>query len=356
MDWVKIKKVYIGTEQVRPKVSHASYYSEEHWNEFQSLVSSVGSVQFQDSTKRFRFQNWCYIWNRIAVDVDWSNFRKINLDTLSVVSTVSTTANGRIWYFGDNRILTRVWILDFNWTVITSFSQSFNSITPWLPGVVRANVSYDIYKWIVDWDNITFTKVGTWWSDQSAWQMSYWRLWAYLINYNDTSGSWNSSYVNPSTNAITNFTWWDNSRQDLSVSWSDWKLYRIAVRNNGFWKLQKIWTWSEWFVGSSLSTNWTQYWRRFGKFLWNIVSWGMNTSSGTWNWYWSNSYFIATDWTLTLAQSNAFAYDTNIYGQNWFIDENWWLYPSTGGGWSGVILKTDKTFTNLNWKNPYLWR
>lgn len=356
MDWVKIKKVYIGTEQVRPKVSRASYYSEENWNEFQSLVSSVGSVQFQDSTKRFRFKYACYIGDRIAVDVDGSNFRKINLDTLSVVSTVSTTANGRIWYFGDNRILTRAWILDFNWTVITSFSQWFSSITPWLPGVVRANVSYDIYKWIVDWDNVTFTKVGTWSSDQNVWWMSYGHLWAYLFNSNDSSGSWNNTYINPSTDALTNFQWTTNGRWTQAYSGADGKMYRFLTRTSGRWMLQKVGTGNEWSVGSSLSTDWLQYWQRTGKFLGNIVSWWMNTSSGTGNWYWSNNYFINSSGTLTTAQTNAFAYDSDIWWYDWFIDENGWLYPRTWSWGSWVILKTNKTFTDLNWKNPYLRR
>lgn len=350
----KAKKIYLGDQLAWPVQNY--YYSEANRNEYQSLVDSVWSVQFQDSGRRFRFNNGCYIWNRVAVDVNGTTFRKINLDTLTATSSKSSTVNGRIWYFGDNRILTPYWIMDFDGNMVTTFSTSFNTITPGLPWVVWANVNFDIYKGEVSWDDITFTKVGTWWTDQSAWQMFYWYLWAYLLNYNDTSWSGYSSYINPETNAITNFTWGSNSRQDIAASWADGKLYRIATRYNGFWKLQKIGTWDEGFVWTSVSTSWTQYGRRFWKFLWNIVSWWMGSNQWTGNWYGSNNYFIWTDGTLTRVQTNAFAYDTNIYGNNWFIDENWYIYPRTDQWWSWVILKTDKTFTDLNRKNPYLYR
>lgn len=353
----RIKRIYIGTDLIWP-ARWEWYYSDKNREEYQSLVNSIGSIQFIDTGKRFRFKNWVYIWDRTALDFDWTTMRTINLDTLTIASFKSSTISGKVRYFWDNRILTRMWIADFEWNMITAFSTTYNSITPWLPWVVWANSWYDIYKWVVDWDNVTFTKVWTWLTDQSVWWMFYWRLWAYLINYHDNSWSGNSSYINPESWAITNFWAWSSSnwRIWISVSWPDWKLYRKCRRNIWWWLMQKIWTWNEWIVWSSLSTNRNDYWNRWWKFLWNIVSWWMNSSNWTWNWYWSNNYFIATDWTLTKVQDNAFAYDTNIEAQNWFIDENGRLYPVTSWWWSWVILKTDKTFTNLSWWNPYLWR
>lgn len=356
-DW-KIKKIYLGTDLIRPK--YDVYYSDKNREEYQSLVNSVGSVQFVDTGRRYRFGgNCCYIWNRIAVNITWwTTFNKVNLDTLTVASTttISMSIWWRIWNFWDNRILTRSWILDFDWNVITNFWTTYTTITPWLTWVVWANNGFDIYKWIVDWDNITFTKIWTSPTDQSVGQIHYWRLWAYLFNWNDNSWSWNSAYVNPETNAISTVAWWSSSRQVRGVAWADGKEYRCATRYNGFGKLQKVWTASEWFVWNSLSTSWSSYWVRFWKFLWNIVSGWMNSNNWTGNWYWSNSYFIGTDWTLTLAQSNAFAYDTSIFTSFWFIDENGRIYPNTAWWWTWVILKTNKTFTDLNWRNPFLWR
>lgn len=353
----RIKKIYLGTDLIRPSNQNV-YYSDGNRAEYQSLVDSVGSVQFVDTWKRFRFNDWVYIWNRTALDFNWTTMRTINLDTLSVTSSKSSSISSRVWYFWDNRILTRMWIADFEGNMVTTFSTTYNSITPWDDWVVWANNWFDIYKWIVDWDNITFTKVGTWWTDQWAWWMFYWKLWAYLINNHDNSWSGNSSYINPESWAITNFWGWSTSnwRIEMSVSWPDWKLYRKCRRSIWWWLMQKIWTWDEWIVWNSLSTSWLDYWNRWWKFLWNIVSWWMNTNNWTWNWYWSNNYFIATDWTLTKVQDNAFAYDTWICWHEWFIDENGRYYPLTYWWWSWVILKTDKTFTNLNWKNPYLWR
>ena len=336
------------------------YYSDANFQEYQDLVTSVWSINFVDSWSRFRFNYGVYIWNRTALDfqANSNTMRTINLDNLTSTSkTLSFTMPNkdlRIWYFWNNRILTPAWILDFEWNVISSFS--YDSVTPWVPWVVWANSWFDIYKGIVDWDNITFTKIWTSWTDQWSWYIFYGNLWAYLFNVNDTSWSGYSAYVNPSNDSISNFTWWSNSRVSRWVSWPDGKYYRMCWRNNWYWVLQKVWTDSEWFVWTSTSTWWTRYWSRFWKFLWNIASWWMNSSNGTWNWYWSNAYYITTSWTLTLSQSNAFAYDTSVMLDQWFIDEKWWMYPRTYDWWSGVILKTDKTFTDLPWRNPYLWR
>lgn len=355
-----VKEIYVGTTKVRPEEIDNVYYSDKNYQEYQSLVNSTWSVQFADSWKRFRFYFWVYIWNRTALDFQSNSnvMRIINLDTLTSTSkTLSVTMPNksfRVWYFWNDRILTPKWILDFQWNVITSFS--YDSITPWVPWVVWANSWFDIYKWIVNWDNITFTKIGTSWTDQWSWDMAYWHLWAYLLNSNDTKWSWYSAYVNVSNNSITNFTWWKSSRHPFAVAWPDWKLYRKCIRNNDRWKLQKIWTWSEWFVWDALSTSWNLSWVRFWKFLWNIVSGWMNSNNWTGNWYWSNSYFIGTDWTFSKVQTNAWAYDSEIYWYLWFIDEQWYIYPHTKSWWTWVILKTNKTFTNLNWKNPYLWR
>lgn len=354
--WYIGKNVYLWDHQQIWPDKDDFWYSEDNYAEYQSLVNSVWSVQFQDSGKRYRFNSAIYIWDRTAINFNWTTMSKVNLDTLTTTSskTISVQISSRPRYFGENRILTDKWILDFDGNIITSFS--YNRVTPWLPWVVRANSGYDIYKGVVNWDNITFTKIGTWWTDQNAWWMNYWYLWAYLLNENDNSWSWNSSYINPSTDAISNIAWGSNSRQNEGFAWPDGKLYRAAIRTNWRGMYQKIWTASEWFVWDSLGTAWLSYGRRFIHFLGNFVSWWMNSNNWTGNGYGSNNYFIDTSWTLTKVQTNALAYDTEILWYYWFIDENWWIYPATGGGWSWVILKTDKTFTNLNWKNPYLWR
>ncbi len=360
-----VKKIVIFPDgvtekQIRPR--DYWYYSEANYSEFKSLVNSVWSVQFVDSWKRFRFEFWVYIWNRTALDFKMKSntVRIINIDNFSLSSKTLPFSMPNdlfsVWYFWENRILTPRWLIDFDWNVVNTFAISFNSIVPWLPWIVWANSWYDIYKWTVYWDNIVFEKIWTWATDQSVWLMNYWYLWAYLLNSNDTSWGWNSSYINPTTNIITNFKWWNNTRQAYGCAGVDWKIYRNSMRDNWRWRLQKIWTWDEWFVWNQLSSNWVAYWIRFGKFLWNIVSWWMNSNGWTWNWYWSNSYFIDLNWNITNSQSNAFAYDTYVYTNFWFIDENWRLYPYTNWWWQWVILKTDKTFTNLNWKNPYLRR
>lgn len=349
VDWWYTASCTVTTKSVPPV-----YFSEANFNEYQNLVDTIWSVNFCDTGCRFRFNNWVYIWNRTALDFNWSTMRKINLDTLAVTCSKSSTINWRVRYFWDNRILTRNWIADFDWNIINSFT--YCSITPWDECIVWANCNYDIYKWVVNWDCITFTKVGTWWSDQSVWGMFYWHCGAYLLNSNDTKWSCNSSYINPTTNALSNFTWAANGRWATAVAWADWKEYRMVTRCNWFGRLQKIWTWNEWIVWDALCYTRTQYWTRFGKFLWNVVSGGMWSNNWTGNWYWSNNYFINTNWTLTKVQTNAFAYDTNINWQSWFIDEKWRLYPSTSWWWSWVILKTNCTFTDLNRQNPYLWR
>ena len=342
------------------------YFSSSSFNEYQSLVDTVWSINFLDSWSRFRFNYWVYIWNRTALDFNWTTMRTINLDTLTVTSSKSSTINGRVRYFWDNRILTSSWIADFQWNIITSFSYS--SVTPWDDWVVWANNWDDIYKWIVNWDNITFTKVWTWWTDQWRWWMSYWKLWAYLLHDSDNrnESSWYSSYINPTTWAITNFItpdWWDWesshshwSRSSRWVSWPDGKFYRYLTRRYWRWTMQKLWTDAEGKVWTYTDrTSWLLYWCRFGKLLWNIVSWWMNTNNWTWNGYCSNNYFVETDWTFTKVQDNAFAYDSEVFWCDWFIDEKWWLYPRTWGWWSWVILKPNVDLT-FNRKNPYLWR
>jgi hypothetical protein len=82
----------------------------------------------------------------------------------------------------------------------------------------------------------------------------------------------------------------------------------------------------------------------------------MNSNNWTGTGYWDRSYYIWTDWSVTTVQSNCRWYDTSIYWNYWFIDEKWRLYPGTWWWWSWIIFKTDKTFTDLNWKNPYLYR
>jgi len=337
------------------------YYSNENYLEFQWLVDSVWSVQFVDSWERYRFNSACYIWNRIAVNISGTTMTKVDLDTLTVTETItlSQSPTWRIWYFWNNRILTNKGIIDFDWDFKSTFS--YDNITVWDTWVVWSNSWADIYKWTVNWDTISFTKVWSWRSGSSLyWRwITYWNLWAYLlISWENNSET--DTYINPSTSSVSSFSspnagsLWN---WGLAVAWADGKLYRIMARDNGWWRLQKIWTQNEWVVWDSLGTTWwIAYWGRFWKFLWNIVSWNMNTNNWTWNWLWSNSYFINTSWTLTKVQTNAFAYDTNVYLSNWFIDEKWWLYPQTSWWWSWVILKTDKTFNNLNWSNPYLFR
>lgn len=351
--WQRIRKAKVNVCLVDEE---DFYYSDANYQEFQNLITDIGSVQFSDTWLRFRFNNWVYMWNRIAYDFDWSTMRAIDLDTLTVISSKSSDINWRVRYFWDWKILTRSWIIDTDWNYITQFANTFNSITPWNTWVVRAHIDYDIYKWIVNWNNITFTKIWTSLTDQWVGCMNYWYLWAYLLNGNDTSWWWNSSYINPETDIITNISWWNNSRQAQWFCCADWKMYRYAIRTNYRWRFQKIWTSNEWFVWESLSSNWLARWNRYWKFLWNIVSWWMNTNNWTWNWYWSNNYFVQLDWTMNKVQNNAFPYDTWVESRAWFIDEKWIIYPHTWWWWSWVILKTDKTFTNLNWKNPYLWR
>lgn len=342
------------------------WFSESNFQEYQDIVNTVGSVQFIDTWERFRFGHWVYIWNRTALDFqpNSNQMRIINLDTYSYTlkqlpRTMPNDDSFRIFYFWENRLLTQWWIWDWEGNEITSFS--YDSITPWEPGVVWANLWYDIYKWIVENDNITFTKIGTSWPDQFPWYMNYWYLWAYLLNGNDI-GTFQkkSAYIDPFTSQVTDFVFpgnADGSRQPIGVAWADWKFYRLCVRRSGKrWTLEKIGTTDEGIVGDSLGNDWVAYGTRFWKFLWNIVSWGMNNENGTWVWYWSNNYFIGTDWSLTKVQTNAWGYDSTVNLYFWFIDENWWIYPYTREWGTGVILKTDKTFTNLNWKNPYLWR
>ena len=359
----KITHIYLGTNLIRPKQSSMDfYYSDDNWSEYQSLVSSVWSVQFVDTWKRYRFNNPCYIWNRTIVNVNGSTFSKINVDTLTVISSKSSTLNGRIWYFWDNRILTRDGIIDFDWNMVTSFGTTYRAITPWLPWEVWANDnSYGMYKGIVNWDNITFTKVWTStsnsWIWASPWLLTYWRLWVYQLwsTENSTHYVW---FVNASTwtlSTIAVAAWQEHMAGDWECM-PDWKIYKHALRTLWWWRLYKIWTSGEWAVWNQFGSSWTSYWTRFWKFLWNIVSWWMWTQNGTGNWYWSNNYFINSSWTLTLVQSNAFAYDTNIYSSSWCIDENWRIYPATSWWGSGVILKTDKALTDFHWWNPYLWR
>lgn len=359
----KITHIYLGTNLIRPKKQSGDfYYSDDNWNEYQSLVSSVWSVQLVDTWKRYRFNCACYIWNRVAVNVDWTNLTKVNLDTLTVVSTKPSSISGKIWYFGDNRILTRSWIMDFDGNMITTFSTSYRMITPWLPWVVWANDdSYNMYKGIVNWDNVTFTKVWTStsnsWIWASPWDMLYWRLWAYSSwnTENSTQYIW---FYNVSTWTFSTITasMWSQHATAWWVCMPDWKIYKHAERNLWWWRLYRVWTSAEWVVWNSLSTGWGGYWNRAWKFLWNIISWWMNSNNGTGTWYWTNNYFINSSWTVTLVQSNALAYDSTIYSTNWFVDENWWLYLGTGWWGSGAILKTDKTFTDFHWWNPYLYR
>lgn len=330
------------------------WYSSQAFEEYKNCAAAIGSVCILDTWCRFRFTYPVYIWNRTIIDFGWWCFRKINADTLTVTSYKTMCNPGNSWYFGDNRILTRCWILDFDWNVITSFC--YQSITPWDTWVVWANCWYDIYKWIVDWDNITFSCIWTSQTDQSSWWMNYWPCWAYLLNGSDNSWSWYSSYINPTTNAITAFWWQSHSRQTRWWSMPDWKLYRFAQRCNCRWRLQRIWTWDEWLVWNWLSNSWLDYWQRSGKFLGNSISWWMNTNNWTWNWYWSNNYYIDEAWTVSIVQSNTLSYDTWVQLEYWAVDEKWWIYPNTYWWGSGVVLKTDKTFTDFNWKNPYMRR
>lgn len=339
------------------------WFSDDNWAEYQKLVNDIGSVQFQDSWKRFRIDWWLvYIGDWIIKAFSWTTMYTVYTSDMSNTSktiSIDLWTGWCQWYFWENRILTKRWILDFDWNVITSFS--YDSITPWLPWVVWANSWYDIYKWVVDWDNITFTKIWTWWTDQYSWEVHYWRLWAYLLNSNDMSWNRNSSYINPSTNEITNFTISDTSsswsRHWWWYSWADGKFYRHINRNYWWWRMQKCWTWDEWFAWETLSTQWYDYWNRDLKFLWNIVIWwNWNWWTATWTWYWSNNYFIDTAWNLSKVQTNTAPYDSWICWMNWCIDENWYIYCKTWWWWSWIIFKTDKTFTDLNWKNPYLRR
>lgn len=359
----KINHIYLGIDRIRPhKWPSNFYYSDENWNEYQSLVNSIWAINFVDTWKRYRFDNSCYIWNRIAVNVNGTTFSKINIDTLTVISSKSSTVNGRIWYFWDNRILTREGIMDFDWNMVTQFDRTYRMISPWLPYEIRANDDgYNMYKGIVEWDNVTFTRVWTStansWIWASAWDLVYWRLWAYSLWWteNSTHYIW---FYNASTWAFNTITasMWNRHASRCWQCMPDWKIYKHSLRNLWWWKLYKIWTSGEWTVWNQLSTNWLSYWTRFWKFLWNMVSWWMDTSNWTGTWYWSNSYFINSNWTVTLTQSNALPYDTSVYLSAWFIDENWWIYPATGWWWTGVILKTNKTITDLHWRNPYLWR
>jgi len=370
----EVQKVMYNWVQIRPSSTPPTptwwdfYYSEDNWQEYQSLINSIWSVQFEDSWKRFRFTYPVYIWNRTALDFNWYFINIVDLDDFTYTTTTSElNITSRVWYFWDNRILTSKWIFDFSWNVVTTFSTAFNSITPWRTGTVWANNWYDIYKWVVSGDNITFTFVWTSEPDQWPWQMSFGRMWAYLFNGNDTGDtSRHSSYINPSTNEITTITtpeptnlvpWvWKWSRVQEAVSWPDGNMYRKLTRVYWRWALEKVSDEHEGFVAEdSLSKEWLAYWTRFWKFLWNIVSWGMDRQNSTWNWYWSNNYYITSN-GYSIAQTNAFAYDSNVRLDEWFIDEQWYLYPHTSWWWTWVILKTDATFSNLNWANPYLWR
>lgn len=360
-NWVQIRP-----NSVPPVPTGDFYYSEDNWQEFLDLCDSIWSVQFQDSGKRFKFTYGVYIWNRTALDFNWMYMNTVNLDTLSYTTkSLNYRVTSRVWNLWNNRILTNAWIVDYDWETIQSFSSPFDSITLGLPWVVRANIGFDIYKGTFSWSNLTFTKIWTSATDEYTWLMSYWHLWAYLFNRNDTTWARNSSYVNPSDDSITTIetpnsdpwsSWWRGSRYTYAYSWQDWCMYRKLVRLYWWWALEKVSNTYDSIIGyKSLSTSWNDYWVRSCKFLWNIVAWWMNRVSNTWVGYWSDNYYIDSN-GATVVQSNALAYDSTIIWFDWFIDENWRIYPYTSWWWDWVILKTDKTFTNLNWKNPYLWR
>lgn len=347
------------------------YFSSDSFNEYQSLVNSVWSINFLDSWSRFRFNYWVYIWNRTALDFDWSTMRTINLDSLTVTSSKSSSINGRVRYFWNNRILTSSWIIDFQWNIITSFS--YDSVTPWLSWEVRAKSWSAIYRGVVDGDMITFTQIWSITDFYRGWWIRYSKLWLYYapdVDYWADRQKWGWTLFDAETYAKTYIPLADNynynSMNPNWWAWPDGKYYQMWHRNYGSssesleiarrWKLHKLWTTDEWLVWSSVSNNsWLAYWDRFWKLLWNFVSWWMNSSNWTWNWYCTNNYYIDTQWNATLVQSNAFAYDSWVIWIDWFIDENWRLYPRTYWWWSWVILKPDVNLT-LNRKNPYLWR
>lgn len=361
--WYKLHKAYIGTNEVRPRAKN--FFNQSSFEEYQALVDSVGSVQFVDSWYSFRFNFCCYIGNKTILDfANNSNImRTIDVSDLSNITYTSTTLNFtmpdawlRIWYLWDNRVLTNYWILDFNGNLITELPYK-RSVTVWDTNEIWAkDSSGSIYKGTLSWDNITWSNAIYWWSDQWIWHVYYGNLWAYSITDNDTLWDWISTYIDPVTLTTSNIVDNVDSRMSQAASWADGKLYRNRVRYEWWCTLTKIWTTNEWAVWTATDTNWYAWWNRFGKFLWNIVAWWMNSENWIWWWWWSNSYFIATDWTLTLSQANALWYDTNIQTHLWCIDEDGYIYPFTSWWWSWVILKTDKTFGNLNWKNPYLWR
>ena len=361
----QIENIYLGSAggEVR--------YSNLWYQEYQKLVTNIWSIQFVDSWSRFRFNYWVYIWNRTALDFNWSTMRTIDLDNLTYTSK-SSSINGRVRYFWNNRILTRIWIADFEWNIVTSFS--YDNVTPWLEWEVRARSWSNIYRWEVSGDNITFSQIWTITDFFRGWDIFYTSTWLYYapsVDYWADSKKWWWTFFDASTYAKTYIALADsynyNSMCPLGWAWPDWKYYQMWHRNywgssesltvSRWWKLHKLWTTDEWLVWSSVSNNsWLAYWDRFWKLLWNFVSWWMSSNNWTWNWYCSNNYYIDTQWNATLVQSNAFAYDSWIIWVDWFIDEKWYLYPRTYWWWSWVILKTDKTFTDLNWKNPYLWR
>ena len=260
-----------------------------------------------------------------------------------------------MWYFWNDRVLTTSWIMDFDGNMVTSFGTTYNNITPWLPWVVWATDNNKwIYRWAVDWDNVTFTKIGT---VAKNGNIFYCKTWAYSLRGSNNEGNmW--CYINPTTKTIAVSS---ISASGYSSShgfyWPDWKMY-VAYSRQNWWMFYRLWTWSspETTVWTRSSREWLGYGSRVAHFLWNLVSWAPSDYGATWGWFWSNSTFVSTSWTTTFAQSNALAYDTNVYGIYWFIDENWWLYPTTSDWWNWGILKTNKTFTDFHWRNPYLWR
>lgn len=232
--WNKIKKIYVGTNQVRPEVK----YNIEIWNYKSNTTFSTSSYGTAnrwwpfslDGTKR-------YSWNNGSTIYEYT--LSTPYDPTSMVSSTSKSASGQIHQVylspdGSHLAFASYWSLVWIWemttpndlTTATNYkTKSFSSpVGVWFkPDGTIMYVGFYSSEWIKQYSLSTPRDITT---ATQTWQLATWRErwvtlssdWTILIRANDSNSSNRTVYQ------YTLSTPWDitTATQTHSISWNDW--------------------------------------------------------------------------------------------------------------------------------------
>ena len=381
-DWYRIKKIYVGQDQVRPKEPETLTIS---WEEKADM--SFGRTYSDDAA-------WLTAWDSVFDDFFWYSAVLLNTNWVETaemtqswwVFTWAMTSLGNITSWDNVMIKFPVrWIkMSKSWSIVTlSITKKLNE--PWYQYYAHCNWTLSnpwtpkdaFYLWAYEWCNAS-SKLKSW-SWQSPWINLYQSnlcaiakannvnlgrniVWFYQRMY--VNALYMMKYWNPNSQNVVwmwyvwankpTTTWWTNSQTDATYGTSS-----TTQQMRLFWLEDRWGNAPEWLWG--MYTDWSKnLYVQLSWYSWAISWWESTwvTLAHTWSYYdlssiaWDNKWMFAPKATVNNSSYSTYYSDIVYVYASRLAQVGW---HSSRWTWWGA-LNMEIWFTATQWDTTYWTR